>query len=138
MEKKQNRKCVICGTEIEGWGNNPSPIKNEGLCCDRCNNAIVIPARIAVHTLEKDGGLLIKTNGQFLSYKPKGDKYTLEELQKAVDGYIEFYPHKSQNYDIIIDEDGLLKKKQSNSLAFVLLGILAVGDVLVVKKGLIE
>ena len=36
MEKT---KCCICGKEIKGYGNNPWPVKKEGLCCD-------IPARI--------------------------------------------------------------------------------------------
>lgn len=39
-------KCCICGKEIEGYGNNPYPIKQDGLCCDSCNINIVIPARI--------------------------------------------------------------------------------------------
>ena len=45
-------KCSICKDEIEkekttGWdkGNNAFPI-NEGRCCDMCNCAFVIPARI--------------------------------------------------------------------------------------------
>lgn len=46
MEKK---KCVICGKEFEGYGNNAQPVK-DGLCCDDCNTKVVIPAR-----LEKSG-----------------------------------------------------------------------------------
>jgi len=44
MSKKET--CVICGEKIEGWGNNPWPIKEHGECCDKCNNEKVIPARI--------------------------------------------------------------------------------------------
>ena len=40
------KKCCICGKEFEGWGNNPWPVKSEGLCCDDCNMEHVIPARI--------------------------------------------------------------------------------------------
>lgn len=40
-------KCCICGKEIKGYGNNPSPVKAEGTCCDECNVRKVIPARIA-------------------------------------------------------------------------------------------
>lgn len=43
MEKTE--KCCICGKEIIGWGNNPAPVKNEGLCCDECCSKVVIPAR---------------------------------------------------------------------------------------------
>lgn len=43
MEKTN---CCICGKEIKGYGNNPWPVKKEGLCCDECNSEVVIPARI--------------------------------------------------------------------------------------------
>ena len=39
--------CCICGTKIKGeWGNNPFPVVNVGECCNKCNYAVVIPARI--------------------------------------------------------------------------------------------
>ena len=38
--------CVVCGNEVGGWGHNPQPIKEDGLCCDRCNQMVVIPARL--------------------------------------------------------------------------------------------
>jgi|TARA_R100000482_G_scaffold91759_1_gene37816 hypothetical protein len=38
--------CVICKEEFTGWGNNPAPIKEEGECCDTCDNEKVIPARM--------------------------------------------------------------------------------------------
>jgi len=39
--------CCICGEEIDGYGNNPEPVKSEGRCCDACNMKFVIPARMA-------------------------------------------------------------------------------------------
>lgn len=46
-------KCCLCGTEIEGYGNNPYPLVNEddyeSRCCDFCNIFKVIPARIKRH-----------------------------------------------------------------------------------------
>lgn len=39
-------KCCLCGKNIEGFGNNPYPLKNEGKCCDDCNWSLVIPARV--------------------------------------------------------------------------------------------
>ena len=41
--------CCICGCELEGFGNNPDPIvRREGaVCCNWCDNTVVIPARIA-------------------------------------------------------------------------------------------
>ena len=38
--------CCICGEEVSGPGNNPSPIKESGKCCDACNRKFVLPARI--------------------------------------------------------------------------------------------
>lgn len=45
-ELKDEHKCCICGEPIEGYGNNPFPVKTEGDCCDKCNAEVVIPARI--------------------------------------------------------------------------------------------
>ena len=48
--------CCICGRKFIGHGNNPEPIKHEGLCCDRCNRSKVIKARLqaAVDSFETD------------------------------------------------------------------------------------
>lgn len=43
---KPSGTCCICGEEFEGYGNNPSPVTDEGRCCDACNLKFVIPARI--------------------------------------------------------------------------------------------
>lgn len=29
-------KCCICGKTFEGYGNNPWPLAEKGLCCDSC------------------------------------------------------------------------------------------------------
>ena len=33
------KKCIICGRQIAGYGNNPEPVKRwfDGSCCDKCN-----------------------------------------------------------------------------------------------------
>ena len=41
----EKKVCVICGKEYEGYGNNAQPVK-DGKCCDKCNQEVVIPARI--------------------------------------------------------------------------------------------
>jgi hypothetical protein len=38
--------CCICKVGFIGYGNNPSPVKEEGRCCDECNWRVVIPARL--------------------------------------------------------------------------------------------
>lgn len=41
-------KCVLCGNEFYGMGNNPKPIKQKGRCCDDCNLKKVIPERLGL------------------------------------------------------------------------------------------
>lgn len=45
MSEKE-KKCCLCGKEIEDWGNDAWPLA-EGLCCDECNCNKVLPARLA-------------------------------------------------------------------------------------------
>lgn len=52
MKKTKNdnkQTCCICGSLFNGFGNNPWPIKNEGICCNACNE-IVINERIRLLT----------------------------------------------------------------------------------------
>lgn len=61
-------KCCICGKEIKGIGNNPSPLKDltgeyfgaEDRCCNECDDAYVIPMRLAQLTQDEDGMKLIQ------------------------------------------------------------------------------
>jgi len=46
-------KCCICGKEIKGYGNSALPLV-EGVCCDHCNNFVVVPSRM--YMLAKDKG----------------------------------------------------------------------------------
>ena len=42
-------KCCLCGKEVEGYGNDPSPIETQNeddQCCDECNLTKVVPTRI--------------------------------------------------------------------------------------------
>lgn len=45
-EAYEKHKCILCGKEFDGWGNNAWPIK-DGICCDDCNAEKVIPVRLA-------------------------------------------------------------------------------------------
>jgi hypothetical protein len=40
------KTCCICGKEFEGYGNNPAPVMDDGVCCDACNMNKVIPTRM--------------------------------------------------------------------------------------------
>jgi hypothetical protein len=39
--------CSICDQQFTGYGNPAWPV-NDGRCCDQCNMAHVVPARIAL------------------------------------------------------------------------------------------
>ena len=39
-------KCVFCNKDKTGYGNNPSPIIQNGRCCNDCDERFVIPIRI--------------------------------------------------------------------------------------------
>ena len=45
-EEVKTQTCCLCGKEFKGYGNNPWPVKEEGVCCDDCNLEVVIPARL--------------------------------------------------------------------------------------------
>jgi len=44
-EEQAQAKCSVCGDEYRGYSNNAWPM-NDGTCCDDCNEAAVIPARV--------------------------------------------------------------------------------------------
>ena len=43
-------KCVICGKEIDDYGNDPWPfcIDEGARCCDECNAKHILPVRLAM------------------------------------------------------------------------------------------
>ena len=50
ISENKEYKCVLCGGEFRGWGNNPEPLKEfeDGRCCNSCNSTKVIPARLGM------------------------------------------------------------------------------------------
>ena len=40
-ESKIMKKCVLCGKEFSGYGNNAEPLK-KGVCCDECNQKVIL------------------------------------------------------------------------------------------------
>lgn len=47
---KMKLTCCICGKEIDGYGNSPWPLCTgpAAVCCDKCNQNSVIPARLSM------------------------------------------------------------------------------------------
>lgn len=52
MNKNEKKKCCLCGEEIEGFGNRPYPLADEGECCETCNITRVIPARFKMDNVK--------------------------------------------------------------------------------------
>ena len=77
--------------------------------------------------------------------KPKnGEKFTLEELQELVGGYIQLAPHMDnehpmfKNKIIVVDEEGVIKNKPVNNMASALSKQRLVGDVLLCDQSEME
>ena len=41
MKTNEERVCCICGKKFKGYGNNPDPLRKEGVCCDECNKEVI-------------------------------------------------------------------------------------------------
>lgn len=74
MGEKQT--CVLCGCEFEGYGNDPSPVVDHGVCCDDCNMSIVVPARMDAIEESKDTELSTMGNVD-------GSALTIEDIRTA-------------------------------------------------------
>ena len=40
--ENEKHTCCICGKEFIGYGNNPWPLKEEGRCCNDCNQLVIL------------------------------------------------------------------------------------------------
>jgi len=66
-------------------------------------------------------------------------KINLKTMQQLVGGYIEPVGYASnEEYDIIVDEEGICKGKKLNITALVATGYQFYGDVLILRKGLLK
>lgn len=83
--------------------------------------------------------VIIKVSGEKENIEPANGKlFTLEELQTAVNGYIQLIPI-SDNKLMVVDEEGLLKADaQLNIEASRIAGQRIVGDVLIIDNDQIE
>lgn len=45
VKSEQNKNkyiCMICEGEFTGYGHSSVPISDKGVCCDSCNNKVII------------------------------------------------------------------------------------------------
>lgn len=83
-------------------------------------------------------GLILKTDHTIDLIK-NYETITLEKMQESVGGLIEPVRYiQDVNYDVIVDEEGVLKEKPFNLLAFTVTGFNLFGNVLILKKGLLK
>ncbi len=88
-------------------------------------------------------GVLISESGKCTEeeFKPANGKvFTLNELQTAVRGHIEIYPHESDltGKVVIVNEEGLYLQMRPNMLAAIKYDIDAVGPVIIIPRSQIE
>ena len=140
-------KCLICGKEFEGLGNNPSPFKRE-VCCNECNDNyilhgkeciwndnLVLTMRLVLSGTVDNIILVLTPYGDIIAIKVENDEeVSLEGFQNLVDGYVEVYPMKHEHLLFLVDEEGLIKQKKFNDLAFELFGIDVVGNLVLCPK----
>jgi hypothetical protein len=137
FELIKEKECDICGKTFTEYGNNPSPIKAD-LCCNECNEKLVVPLRIFQTIKNPKFALLLATDGTLKTVEPKERFFNLKELQTNVDGLIEMYPTYWQGNYIVCNEEGLLKGMEYNSIAKLILNVDLVGPVLVVPRHLLD
>lgn len=84
--------------------------------------------------------MLIPANGLVQAVYPKGAKWTLEELQKHVGGYIELIVRTNclPGNLMLVDEDGLSKGLEVNNRATLKAGRQIVGNAMIVPQELME
>ncbi len=41
MINMEKYTCCLCYEDFVGYGNNPSPLKKTGRCCDSCNEKVI-------------------------------------------------------------------------------------------------
>lgn len=74
-ELTENKEtCVLCGKHIDGYGNNPAPLADEGKCCDSCNSKRVIPARLKAMKVNK-----MNKNNESLTSLQEWDQFEYDD-----------------------------------------------------------
>lgn len=129
-------KCSICGKEIDGNGNNPVLIEGT-YCCDECNSRVVIPYRTFLSAM-KNGGVAMLIKHDHIELVKQSQPFTLKQLQVAVEGHIELAPNIFDDYLTVVNEEGILKGLPFNTIAYKLLKVEYVGNVLICPLKLFE
>jgi hypothetical protein len=77
---------------------------------------------------------LYKTDGTIEDFNPaNGKEFTLDEMQKAVGGYIELV-YLPNNEVLVVDEEGMIKEKLFNKKISEMIMKPIVGDVVLCQR----
>lgn len=90
-----------------------------------------------IYNEDKSKAYLIGVDEKVTVLKQPKEKFTLEELQEAVKGYIELI-YLSGNRVMVVNEEGRLKKLSNNLLASFEAKRQIVGDVVVCPSNMID
>lgn len=106
-------KCIICGNEISGYGNNPHPLchrSSTARCCDDCNN-LVLMARLSQFREDSADEISVERKVAIL-YSTNSDKPTeyLTEQGKILYGIVkDIKGNKAYgtwgNFELNLEED---------------------------------
>jgi hypothetical protein len=81
-------------------------------------------------------GFIIKTDFKIMPLE--NETFTLTDMQNAVGGYIELVKYEDELFDLIVDEEGMIKNKGVNMTVFAMTGLMLVGDALFLRKGVLK
>lgn len=56
--EQEKKICCICGREFTEWGNNPWPVKEDGVCCRACSFGVVLPKRMELRNKQEKNSRL--------------------------------------------------------------------------------
>lgn len=130
-------RCDICNKEIVGYEHNAWPM-GDGKCCTECDDKYVVPLRIFLTGIMNDRILILDAVKNEISFEKISDELTLKKAQNIVEGYIELYPVKDDNFYFIVNEEGIIKKLKENKLAYQIFGLEVLGNMIVCPKGLFK
>jgi hypothetical protein len=87
-------------------------------------------------TKKREESRWIKASGEETRLFPNGKKWSLKEMQNKVGGYVEmiFRTSMSQDYVMVVNEEGRLCGLPVNQQASEVAGRMIVGDVLIVPR----
>lgn len=95
------KQCCICGKSFIGYGNNPAPVKSEGVCCDDCNRLVVIPKRFSLSTSDSPNKTKCKSCGAFIIWIK-----TIKGKSMPCNAGKVFYIENVNGKDIIVTPNG--------------------------------